>query len=186
MSEHGKLQMAGARRPLRFTLEDARRASDEWGFNCGPGALCAVLNLTPDEIRPKLGEFESKGYTNPTLMLAVLDRVGAKYQQTYRADIPKGWPQVKYGLMRIQWGGPWTKPGVPMRARYRQTHWIGVRGGLLLSESEVFDINAVNVGGWIPFANWADKLVPWLCAECVPKWDGTWWPTHAIEVEVAA
>ena len=32
---------------MRFGLEEAQAASDEWGFNCGPGALCAVLGKTP-------------------------------------------------------------------------------------------------------------------------------------------
>lgn len=166
-------------RPLRLTDAASNEAYEKWGMNCGPGALCAILNLTPDELRPMMGDFESKRYTNPTLMYEVLHNSGKKYHQTYRSDNPmQALPPLEHGLIRIQWGGPWTKPGVPMRARYRQTHWIGVRS----KSAEVFDINAMSAGGWIKFPVWANQLVPWLMGED-KKWDKTWWPTHAIEVE---
>lgn len=168
-------------RPVRFTLEQAQKAADEWKFNCGPGALCAILNLTPDELRPLLGDFEQKGYTNPTLMYDTLNRARAKWRQVYREDNPAGLPFVLHGLLRIQWGGPWTKPGVPMRARYRQTHWVGARQNG--ADTEIFDVNAMCAGGWVSLLEWSSKLVPWLCKQCVPKWDGTFWPTHAIEVQ---
>jgi hypothetical protein len=84
--------------------------------------------------------------------------------------------------VRVQWGGPWTKPGVPMRVRYRQTHWVGVRERGVAKfpgfRREVFDINAMFVGGWIPYDEWAGRLVPWLIEKCVPHADGQWWPTH--------
>lgn len=166
-------------RPVRFSLEDAQKAVDQWGFNCGPGALCAILDLTPDEIRPKMADFEAKGYSNPTLVYQVLKNCGARWRQTYRSDEPLGMPIVRYGLMRIQWGGPWTKPGVPIRARYRQTHWVAVRD----NSAEVFDVNAMCSGGWLKEAEWALQLMPWLRRECCPKGDGTWWPTHVLEVD---
>lgn len=164
-------------RPVRFTIDDANNAG--WCFNCGPGALCAVLNLTPTEIRPLMGDFESKGYTNPTLMLEVLNRAGAQYRQVYRSDVKGRIPIIKgLGLIRVQWGGPWTKPGVPMRVRYRQTHWAAIRN----NNTEVFDINAMCVGGWMKSSEWEQQLIPWLIKECVPKADGSWWITHALEV----
>jgi hypothetical protein len=161
-----------------FTLDDAQRAGDEWQFNCGPAALCAVLGMTPDAIRPMMGDFEGKGYTNPTLMLDILARCNASFRVMYRGDVPNGLPKIEHGLMRVQWTGPWTKPGVPMRARYRQTHWVAVRG----ASREIFDVNAMCVGGWLPRDEWALQLVPWLIRECCPKGDGGWWPTHALEV----
>jgi hypothetical protein len=164
---------------VRFGLDEANAAADAWGFNCGPGALCAVLGFTPDELRPHMGEFEAKGYTNPTLMFDVLRRLGVRYRQTYRTDAP-GDCELKFGLMRVQWAGPWTKPGVPMAARYRQTHWIAV------AEDRVFDINAICVGGWLSRAEWKNKLVPWLLREAVPKATGEWWPTHGLEVLTGA
>lgn len=162
-------------RELRFNAEDSDRAWADFRFNCGPGALCAVLGMTPNEIRPHLLDFEKKGYTNPTLMFDILKGLGVKHQCVYRADDPLGECDLRFGLMRVQWGGPWAKAGVPMQARYRQTHWVATAGDY------IFDINAVYYG-WITFARWKDWLVPWIIRECVPKGDGTWWPTHGIEI----
>ena len=160
-----------------FTLDEAQAASEAWGFNCGPAAVCALLGLKPEQVRPHLGEFERKRYTNPTLMRDILKRCGVGFKQIYRGDDPAVTQlNTDLGLLRIQWGGPWTRPGVPMRVRYRHSHWIAMRGGM------VFDINAISVGGWIPAREWSEQLVPWLCAEVEPKWDKTWWVTHVLEV----
>lgn len=165
-------------KPLRFNLQDSNRASDEWQFNCGPAALCAILNLTPDEIRSKMGDFEKKGYSNPTLVFDTLKRCGADYRMVFRRDEPTSHPVIDHGLVRVQWSGPWTKPGVPMRVRYRKTHWAAVRE----KSTEAFDVNAMMYGGWLPYLLWSSKLIPWLIKECVPKGDGGWWITHGIEV----
>lgn len=165
----------------RFTADDAYRAFDTWGANCGPGAIAAICGLTLDEVRPHMGDFESKRYTNPTLMWSVLRNLGVRF--SYRGgDLGReNWPC--YGLARIQWEGPWTKPGVPMRARYRHTHWVGAavdpeRG------VGIFDINAIGNGsGWCSVADWAGALVPIILEECVPKADGNWHITHSVEVE---
>ena len=160
----------------RFTLEDAELAYITWGCNCGPGALAAITGITLDDVRCHMGDFERKGYTNPTLMYESLDRAGARWQLIG----PKTWPQ--WGLVRIQWHGPWSAPGVPVRVAYRHTHWIGasVRPG---GDIGIFDINAMNNGsGWCSLKNWSDSLVPWLLGECEPKADGTWSITHSIEV----
>lgn len=171
------------RTPLRFTEDEANRAADEWNFNCGPAALCAVLNLTPAELRPHLIDFEQRGYTNPSLMFAVLHNLKIDFSKSYRSDfpaIPQLNPYPRFGLVRIQWGGPWTNPGVPMRVRYRNTHWVATRGQSY--DREVFDVNAIGDGGWLPFRAWSDNLVPRLIKECVSKADGTWWPTHGISI----
>ena len=168
----------------RFDVNDAKQASEEWGFNCGPGALCGMLGMTPDEIRRHMGDFESKGYTNPTLMYAILRELGIVNRTVYRSDeatpatinvIPS---VANFAFCRVQWGGSWTRPGVPMMARYRQTHWIGYNA----DDETVFDVNAICVGGWVSLDEWRDQIVPWLCGEVVRGWDGSWWVTHAIEV----
>lgn len=162
---------------LCFSLEDAERAFDQWGANCGPGALAAITGRTLDEVRPFLGDFEKKRYTNPTLMFQSLDRLGVKWHKAPT----ESWPN--YGLVRIQWEGPWTKPGVPMRVRYRHTHWIGVRQRPGLTAA-VFDINAMCVGGWIDEDEWCESLVPWLLNEVEPKADGRWHRTHVLKVDL--
>jgi hypothetical protein len=174
-----------------FTLDDAERANDEWGANCGPGALAAVMELSLAEIRPRIGEFESKHYTNPTLMFESLDRCGAKWKcQTLGRGF--GINKIdhltfpKFGLARIQWEGPWMNPGVPVRARYRQTHWVGskyARDGSV----GIFDINCLGLTvdgtGWTTFEAWAGIVVPYILEHCVPRADGKWHITHSIEIE---
>lgn len=167
---------------VRFTLEDANRASDEWGANCGPGALAAVTGRTLDEIRPLMGDFERKRYTNPTLMFECLKRTAVNWWAI--PSIPT------HGLIRVQWEGSWMDPGVPIGARYRRTHWIGIQNPLHSSmldqvhiDAGIFDINAMSSGGWIAYRHWATILVPWLLEECVPKANGRFSFTHFIEVE---
>lgn len=161
---------------LRFGLEDARQASEAWNFNCGPGALCAVLSMTPSELRPHLLDFEQKGYTNPTLMSGILRKLNVPFRQVFRSDVPgQTFPEPDLGLMRVQWDGRWTQPGVPMAARYRKTHWVAV------ARTYVFDVNTVNEG-WITWRAWSLEIVPWLIKQCCPEGNGKWWPTHILEI----
>lgn len=171
---------------LRFTADDAQRAHDEWGMNCGPAALCAALSLTPDELRPHLGDFEQRGYTSPSMMAGILRRLKVNFRRLYEcqdkvAGRPLSGEFPTLGLVRIQFGGPWTMPGVPIPARYRKTHWVAMRRDA--AAWSVFDINAIGYGGWLPSREWAGQLVPWLIREAVPKGDGEWWPTHCWQVE---
>ncbi len=168
---------------VRFTDVDTRRAAETWGANCGPGAIAAILHLTLDELRPHLREFERKGYTNPSLMYAVLRDLGIPFSVRMFSHVGGGgdcqvWPD--YGLARIQWDGPWTAAGVPMAARYRHTHWVAASG------AEIFDVNAMSVGGWITAGVWQADLVPWLLRHCEPKANGRWWITHSIQIDLAA
>lgn len=160
-----------------FTKKESDLASDNWGFNCGPGALCAMLDLTPDQIRPKLLEFEKKGYTNPRLMKQIIKNCGWDYSQIYRGDVPAEIPDIRCGFARIQWAGPWTEPNVSMGKRQRFSHWIG-----LMSNRMVFDINAMNIGGWISFEEWKNELVPWIVDQVDSRCNGNWWPTHVLEI----
>lgn len=173
------------------TWQEIDAAADEWGFNCGPAALCAATGLTPDEVRRCLPA-DWPGYTNPTVMAAALGAAGRAYRVRHRGDHPdpafvqaalrlpssRPWfPGIS--LVRVQWSGPWTLPGVPMRARYRKTHWIATA-----SDHRVYDVNAVSqtTDGWVGSDLWASRLVPWLLRASVPKADGGWWPTHVWEV----
>ena len=162
-----------------FGLAEADAAFVTWGANCGPAAIAAVVGVTLDALRPAMGDFERKGYTNPTLMWAVLDRVAAG--RWYRQLAPLTWP--RWGLVRVQWGGPWTRPGAPVAAAYRHTHWIGAAAPTDQHVIQVFDINAISVGGWIDAHEWASSLVPWLLREVEPEADGRWWMTHVVEID---
>lgn len=171
-----------------FCEEEGDAAADAWGFNCGPAALCAVLGLKPEEIRPHLLDFEKRGYTNPTLMDQVLDKLRVGRELVYRSDagflhalttMEGKWPDL--GLMRVQWGGRWTREGVPMRARYRYTHWVGTR--MREGRDEWFDVNYLHYGGWMPVVEWMADLAPWMMEQfCKPGGNGEWWPTHVIRL----
>lgn len=171
-----------------MTLGKVQRASDEWGFNCGPGALCGVLQMLPEEIRPHMGDFEEKRYTNPTLMAQALRSLGVPFKRVFESPVEPFksaiiWP--KFGLVRVQWDGPWTAKDIPLRARYRTSHWIGYRSHLAIhAAGDVFDINAVEYG-WISKVDWSMSLVPWLLRQCQPKASGRWWPTHCWEIDHA-
>lgn len=170
--------------PPRFTLADLEGANDAWGCNCGPGALAAICGLTLDEVRPHFGP-NWPGYTNPTAMFAALRslwRAGSIIAITHlmRPDGSCPWPG--WGLCRIQWEGPWTRPGVPMRARYRYTHWVGVatdpRRGV-----GIFDINVLaNGSGWCSLEDWSTHVAPVLAKDHDRRATGSWHITHAIEV----
>lgn len=169
----------------RFTLADLEHANATWRCNCGPAALAAICDLTLDEVRRHFPNFP--GYTNPTLMFAALRSTGRKWSAMQRGfgGAPLPWP--RYGLARIQWEMP---PGVPARALYRYTHWVGVsqgtgsRGQHLI---DIFDVNTVGNGrpledGWGPLAWWVSEIVPLLTAD-IPRATGKWHVTHSIEVE---
>jgi hypothetical protein len=158
--------------PAKFSVEEAQRAADTWGANCGPGALAAALDLTLDDVRPHLRDFERKRYTNPLMMYGALKSLCIPY---YRIN---DWPTN--GLVRVQWEGPWTAPGVPVRVAYRHTHWIGSRyddAGVW-----IFDINCICVGGWVKLTEWRHQVVPWLLRELEPKANGKWQPTHYLKL----
>lgn len=167
----------------RFTIDDAERANTEWGANCGPGAIAAVCGLTLDELRPHMGDFESKHYTNPTLMWEVLRNIGVRFSYRGGQFGKSNWP--RFGLCRVQWTGPWTRPDVPARAAYRHTHWIGAARDAAKGVA-VFDINMMaNGSGWASLGDWSSSLVPWLLEECEPRADGDWYLTHVVEVDPA-
>ncbi len=156
-----------------FTEQEANAAYHAWGANCGPNALAVCLNMTLDQIRPHLGDFEVKRYMSPTMMKFAIASVGAVFKNLYSTS----WPQ--HGVARIQWCGPWTEPGVNPKWAYRQTHWVHSRRK---SQTEVwvFDVN----GGWRSLASWEKEIVPGLTAS-VPRANGKWFLTHGWEVTPA-
>jgi hypothetical protein len=170
--------MAHVQPPL-FTWQDAERAAEEWGCNCGPSAIAAITGLSLDEVRPHMGDFEKKRYTNPTLMWAALQSIGVRF--SYRGgDLGKNsWPA--HGLCRIQFEGPWTEPGVNPKWAYRQTHWVAASRHE--GEIGVFDINAIGNGsGWCLLEHWVGEIVPWIIREAVPRANGGWHITHSVEI----
>lgn len=120
---------------LKFDELDAKRAHAEWGCNCGPAALAAVLGKTLDEIRPFMGPFEQRSYTNISNMREAIAAAGGRIVRSYES-----WPPVGVGLVRIQWGGPWIANGKPARWAATATHWIAAYR-TRESHLYVFDVN---------------------------------------------
>jgi hypothetical protein len=167
----------------KFDHASCCEAADSWGLNCGPAAIAAMCGLTLDALRPLLGDFEKKGHTNPTLMWQILRNLDADFTVNGAPFKSNGVPWPRYGLARVQWEGPWTAPGVPIRVRYRHTHWVGamlVEGDI---EHMIFDVNCMAaVGGWVPASEWSSSVVPHIVKYCEPKADGKWHLTHVIEI----
>lgn len=161
-----------------FSETEFQTAYETWGANCGPTALAAVLGKSLQEIRPHMGDFERMGYTTPNLMFDALRSIKAQWRTTHPSTIGK---LPTRSLLRVQWGGPWMLPEVPIKARYRHTHWIAAKtnpNGYVI----VYDVNAMSVGGWIPLELWVQDLAPWIIRECCPRGDGKWSVTHIIEL----
>lgn len=164
-----------------MTAEMAEAANESWGFNCGPAAICAALNLTPDGIRKRLIGFERRRYMNPTQMVEVLEDLGQMFRLAYRQDEPLGVPKVINGIVRIQFGGDWTRALVPKKARYPHTHWTAWR--MRDGKQFVYDINAQasdNADGWWEFEDWCALMRH--MQDGVKGADGTFWPTHVYEL----
>lgn len=157
---------------LRFDEHDAKQAFTEWGCNCGPAALAATVGLTLDEVRPFMGPFEQRGYTNITNMREAIAAVGARISRCYES-----WPPVGIGLVRIQWGGPWIIDGKPARWAATATHWISTWRDQQ-SWLYVFDIN----GGIRPADSWEKEIAPIIMAN-IKRADGTWSISHSWGIE---
>lgn len=157
-----------------FTEEQAEKANQEWGCNCGPTALAFALQSTLDHARYLLPGFDAKRYTNPTMMRHAIAEAG----RTISPVLP---PAEGFGdysrffhrqvsLVRIQWAGPWTEPNANPKWRYRFTHWITT-----WSERDVpilFDCN----GGIQGPDGWEAEIVRAIL-QTIPNANGKWWAT---------
>lgn len=157
---------------IAFDSHDVAAAYRDWGCNCGPAALAASLDLTLDAVRPHLGDFEQRRFMNPTQMQISLVALMARWRAIPNGTGPP-WPEN--GVVRIQFGGPWLKPGVPVGAAYARTHWLASRKHE--GADWVCDVSA----GWLPAERWEAEILP-LLVKWVSRADGTWFPTHRWEV----
>lgn len=156
-----------------FTEEQARKAYEDWGANCGPNALAVCLGVTLDEIRPAMERvgFAERRYTSPTMMQRAIYHAGGEITRKTRGTDFAPWSV--HGLVRIQWHGPWTAPGANPKWAYRQTHWVH---SMLWPEGGgtwVFDCN----GGWMPVDEWERTVVPAIVAT-IPRANGEFSSTH--------
>lgn len=177
----------------RFSLVDLDRALLSWPVSCGPAAFAVICGLTLDEAHVHFPGF--RGWCNPTQMRDAL--VSAQQQHDIRWNVVTAnakresarpdWPS--YGLACIQFDGPWMASEVPVRVRYRYTHWVGVQTlserALASGERDlaIWDINAFAQcgSGWLEDRIWRAAIVPLITAD-IKRASGGWHVTHAIEV----
>lgn len=166
---------------MPFSLEDLRRAYDEWGCNCGPAALAFALQVPIDDVRYVIPGFDQKRYTSPSMMAGAL--TGLEVRSRSFKSLYAGKPvlvlptdSTEVCLVRIQWAGPWTYPGTNPRWAYRQTHWIAAWWEA--ETMKVFDVNS----GVVDLLDWTASVVPEIL-RLYPRASGLWWPTHVWRIE---
>lgn len=59
-------------------------------------------------------------------------------------------------VAELRWEGPWTEPNVPLRARYRHTHWVAAARSN--GSIGVFDINCMSNGSGVGIAGGMGSL----------------------------
>lgn len=168
---------------IQFSSDEANLAHREWGCNCGPGALAAVLEISLDQVRPAVEAigFAAKRYVSPTMMRQAIPLAGGRIIRRNVVGVRSQRSFPQNGLARIQWTGPWTAAGANPRWAYRQTHWVATWriGGGLGGWTLIFDINA----GLQRLTDWEKQTVPRILTECVPRNDGGWFVTDSWEVQ---
>jgi hypothetical protein len=134
-----------------YNPSDVEESYHVWGATCGPAALAAVLGREVSEVRDLFPEY--RGYVNPTMMWGALRLAGRPAEKSQESNEPGK------GLLFIQYTGPWTAPGVPPKAAYKHSHWIGIarnNDGLF-----AYDANARE---WITFEDWQTNVITELLA----------------------
>jgi hypothetical protein len=164
-----------------FSEEDAERAAKEWGCNCGPTALAFATRRHIEAVKDAIPCFTEKGYTSPTMMKAGLANLKVKYRAMLcarNADSLLGELDQSLSLVRIQFTGPWTAPGMNPKWAYWHTHWIAAwrEVSSMMLSATVFDVN----GGIRLLTDWEDKILPALASG--QKRDGGYFPTHVWRI----
>lgn len=178
---------------------DIDAASAEWGANCGPAALAGALGLQISDVFQAVSERPQadrqlelvavepeppkfRGYMNVRHMIDALEHLGAKFGRRWKNPGTAVLDAVNGGtlLIRIQWGGPWTRDP---RAALTHSHWIAYKHGYFgprthyarVSGGEqepgwILDVNNLS-NSWVPRWMWEKTVVPLLLPE---RGDGTW------------
>ena len=120
---------------------DIIQSIQELGATCGPMSLAAVFGTSVVEVMRFFPDFPERDHVTWADMRYALTCSGAE-AFAVRTPLPS------VGVALVQLEGAWTRPGVPMRAQLRYTHWIGCRNGF------VFDLN---VGDWLETDEWLTR-----------------------------
>lgn len=137
---------------LRFTARDRDAAYDIIGANCGPAALAAAIGSTPLDTARLIPGFAERRYTTEVMMALALGALGVRFRWVPVDNNPA--PRPTFALVRVTFG----EGGV--LERLRRSHWVLHRGGPDMAE--VFDVNAMGIGGWVSLKAWDEAMGPWL------------------------
>lgn len=153
-----------------YTPPDTEAANKEWGANCGPCALAAVLGVPVADVRGAVSkgfrgagtiwldgiEYHHRtdarafpGYMGQADLRGAVQRMGARVGKTWRPVPALGMLGVNPALIMVNWLGPWT--GTRGEPHYR--HIIGVRCGMFGLESAWLHLR----GRERIFAGWTEK-----------------------------
>lgn len=134
-----------------YCPQDMTLCADRYGAACGHGALAAVLAVPVAIVCHQLfaDSLPKQRWINMPTMEEALTKAG----KTFRI-VGRQWP--KRGLAMIQFTGPWTRPGVPVRVACQYRHWVAVEAGL------VWD---ANLEDWISREDWGRWVVELLPAK---------------------
>lgn len=149
---------------------DIETAASEWGANCGPCSLAALLDVPVAKVKAVLNGFDKRKYMNPTHMKEALTRAGIEHRSLGR-QMPT------HGLAFIQWGGHEKKPHF---VQYQFTHWIAVEpppSNVIDVWPTVFEVNAPYL---VEFREW-ERQMPDI-AQRGGIGDGTYFVRTGIEV----
>ncbi len=156
-----------------FVPGDIMEANEEWGANCGPCSLAAVIGIDVSKVRKACAGFEGRGYMNQTQMNDAIDNLGLMGLATPKVKAPRqGHNFPNYGVALIQWRGKWDS--APPIAQYPHTHWIGVNGKM------IFDVN--QDPHWQGFVAWSQATVKRI-TDTIKDADGRWYLRMGIEID---
>ena len=158
-----------------YIPNDLAAANDEWGANCGPGALAAIMGVPVAQVRDRFPHFPAKAVTNLTQMRAAAPSHVRVTPAAPADPAPRGpFPVVERALVQIQWTGRWTRPDANRQFAYidclKNSHWVAARLSTSASPGVwVYDVN-VNwdgeiPGGWVPVATWATRIALMIIEE---------------------
>ena len=137
-----------------YTPPDVDAVFQEWGANCGPTALAAVLGCPVSEVRHLFPDFAKRKYANPSQIRQAVESAGRSCQVTPQHRNGRDRLVPRNGLMFLQWSSD-DIDRKPIIVQYRSTHWVGVRDQLL------YDCNAADgQGAWLDKQDWKLELWP--------------------------
>lgn len=135
---------------------DILQSAREFRATCGPVSLAALLGTTVIEVMRFFPEFPQRDYATQADMVYALQSCGARFQAEVDPSLPID------GVSLVQIEGHWTRPGVPIRAQLRYTHWVACRCGYIFDQ---------NIGDWLESSEWLNRgAATWM--EAIPGFNG--------------